>query len=240
MKNRKETFFVKQWLSFTSYGNIKKTISRIVILNFAVTMLVIPSGICSHQHQTPIYDSFQLFRMETPSICSDAYDPEVLWKEPEYPALAVAKVVEPKPDSSLPPFDRYIMRAADAYQVDPTLIKAVIMAESSYNPRAVSDRGAKGLMQLMPVTAKSLGVAEPFDPALNIDGGVRYLRRLLDRFEGKVDLALAAYNAGSRYVRKYDGVPPFRATRLYIKKVLELQKKYQQEMAADASSSSAV
>ena len=105
------------------------------------------------------------------------------------------------------------------------------MAESSNNPRAVSHRGAQGLMQLMPTTARSLGVVDAFDPALNIDGGVRYLKQLIDRFEGDIELALAAYNAGSRYVRRYGGVPPFRATKTYIKKVLRYQQKYQVEMA---------
>ncbi|MBW2634401.1 MAG: lytic transglycosylase domain-containing protein, partial [Deltaproteobacteria bacterium] len=111
-----------------------------------------------------------------------------------------------------------INRAAATHEVDPALIKAIIMAESRYNPRAVSKRGARGLMQLMPVTAKSLGVIDSFDPEDNINGGVMYFRRLLDRFDGDVTLALAAYNAGSRYVRKYGGVPPFRQTRTYIHK----------------------
>jgi len=106
------------------------------------------------------------------------------------------------------------------------------MAESGYNPRAVSQRGAQGLMQLMPTTAKWLGVNDAFDPALNIDGGVRYFKRLLDRFHGDIKLALAAYNAGSRYVRKYGGIPPFRATRIYIKKVLKYHQKFQKEMAS--------
>jgi hypothetical protein len=239
MQNKKETFFIRQWLSFIIHDKLNKSISRALILNIALALLVIPSGICSQQHMTPFYNSVQLIFRETPTVC-DVDDPVPLLLEQEYSASADANVPEPDAEPTQPPYDHYIMRAADAYQVDPTLIKAVIMAESSYNPRAVSYRGAKGLMQLMPGTAKSLGVAEPFDPALNIDGGVRYLRQLLDRFEGEVDLALAAYNAGSRYVRKYNGVPPFRATRQYIKKVLELQKKYQQETAADESSSSAV
>jgi len=108
------------------------------------------------------------------------------------------------------------------------LIQAIIKAESNNNPKAVSHRGAEGLMQLMPTTAKSLGVSDTFDPALNIDGGVRYFKKLLDRFDGDVRLALAAYNAGSRYVRKYGGVPPFRATRAYIKKVLHYHRQLQE------------
>ena len=128
------------------------------------------------------------------------------------------------------PFHNIILEAAVTYQVDPALIKAVIMAESGYNPRAVSPRGARGLMQLMPRTAKSLGVKDSFDPFHNINGGVKYLRKLLDRFNGDVALALAAYNAGSRYVRKYKGVPPFKATRLYIKKVIKYLDIYRKEL----------
>jgi soluble lytic murein transglycosylase-like protein len=101
------------------------------------------------------------------------------------------------------------------------MIKAIIMAESSFNPKAVSHKGAKGLMQLMPGTAEYLGVKDCFDPAHNIDGGVRYFKTLLDRFHYDIKLALAAYNAGSRNVRKYGGVPPFRATQSYIDKVLK-------------------
>jgi len=130
------------------------------------------------------------------------------------------------------PFYNHIMQAARTYQVDAALIQAIIMAESNNNPKAVSHRGAQGLMQLMPTTAKWLGVVDSFDPALNIDGGVRYFKRLLVRFDGNIRLALAAYNAGSRYVYKYGGVPPFRATRSYIKKVLNYHRLFQGQTAA--------
>ncbi len=131
------------------------------------------------------------------------------------------------------PFEQIINQAATTHQVDPALIKAIIMAESRYNPKAVSKRGARGLMQLMPVTAKSLGVEDSFDPAANINGGVMYFKRLLDRFDGNVEFALAAYNAGSRNVRKYGGVPPFRQTRTYIHKVFKYQRQYKQEVEKD-------
>lgn len=130
------------------------------------------------------------------------------------------------------PFHGIIVQVAGRYEVDPHLIRAIIFAESGFNPKAKSKKGARGLMQLMPSTAKSLGVQDIYDPEENIDGGVRYFRSLLDRFEGDVQLALAAYNAGSRHVRNYEGVPPFRATRLYIKKVLKFHKKFKAEMAA--------
>ncbi len=128
-------------------------------------------------------------------------------------------------------FNTQIKTASKQYQVDPYLIKAIIMTESSYNPRAVSYRGAKGLMQLMPATAKELGVEDCFNPEHNINGGVKYFSKLLTRFRGNVDLALAAYNAGSTNVRRYRGVPPFKATRLYIKKVNEYYKLFKEEDA---------
>ncbi len=123
-----------------------------------------------------------------------------------------------------------IHAVADKYRVDPALVKAVIMAESGYNPRAISKRGAKGLMQLMPSTAASLGVKDSFNPEENINGGVKYLKKLLKKFEGNLRLAVAAYNAGVRKVRKYQGIPPFKATRYYVRKVLGYYHYYKIEM----------
>jgi hypothetical protein len=126
-------------------------------------------------------------------------------------------------------FHPIIVKTADQYQVDAALVKAIIMAESRYNPKAVSKKGAKGLMQLMPATAKALGVQDLFNPKHNIDAGVRYFRHLLDQFDGDVELALAAYNAGSRKVRKFNGIPPIAATRFYIKKVMKYYRRYSKE-----------
>ena len=126
-----------------------------------------------------------------------------------------------------------IQQAADLNDVDPALVKAIIMAESSFNPRAVSKKGAEGLMQLMPTTAKALGVEDSFNPEHNIKGGVRYFRQLMDQFGGDTKLALAAYNAGSTKVRSYQGVPPFKATRYYIKKVFEYYQYYKENMAPE-------
>jgi len=119
-----------------------------------------------------------------------------------------------------------IRRAAAQYEVDPALVRAIIFAESGYNPYAVSKRGAMGLMQLMPSTAKAMGVEDCFDPEHNIDGGVKYFKKLVNQFDGDVKLALAAYNAGSRKVRQFNGVPPFRATERYIQKVLKYYQIY--------------
>ena len=123
-------------------------------------------------------------------------------------------------------FNHIIQRAANRYEVDPALVRAIIMAESSYNPKAVSKKGAKGLMQLMPRTAEYLGVEDSFNPEHNIDAGVRYFKQLLDQFNGDVKLALAAYNAGSKRVRKYKGIPPFKDTQYYIRKVFEYHQRF--------------
>lgn len=119
-----------------------------------------------------------------------------------------------------------ILEASRRYQVDPLLVRAMIEVESGFNPNAVSHVGAQGLMQLMPSTAKALGVKDSFNPEHNIDGGVKYMKKLLDRFNGDIRLALAAYNAGSRKVRKYRGVPPFSETKNYIEKVFKLHTDY--------------
>jgi len=123
-----------------------------------------------------------------------------------------------------------IVRAAKRHGVDPALVKAIIMAESGYNARAVSKKGASGLMQLMPITAKALGVKNALDPEHNVNGGVKYFRNLLDQFNDDVKLAVAAYNAGSSKVREHQDIPPIRATQLYVKKVLEYYEYYKKEM----------
>jgi hypothetical protein len=116
-------------------------------------------------------------------------------------------------------YDRMIVDAAKKFDVDAALVSAVIKAESDFNPREISNKGARGLMQLMPATAERFGVMNSFDAKANINGGVRYLRWLLDTFEGNADLAVAAYNAGEGNIAKYNGVPPFRETFTYIRRV---------------------
>lgn len=121
-----------------------------------------------------------------------------------------------------------IAAAAQAFQLDSALIRAVIHAESGFDPNAVSPRGASGLMQLMPATAKAYALTSPFEPAANIMAGAEYLASLLQEFDGKLPLALAAYNAGPASVRRYGGVPPFSETQLYVARVQQLFTRYQQ------------
>ena len=124
-------------------------------------------------------------------------------------------------------FEPIINSCALQYGVDKSLVKAVIQAESGYNPNALSRKGAAGLMQLMPKTAQGLKVSNSFDPSENIRGGVRYLRFLLDTFKGDEALALAAYNAGLSKVSQYGGVPPYEETRNYVGKVLSYRRSFQ-------------
>lgn len=130
-------------------------------------------------------------------------------------------------------FDRMILSAAETFDVDPALVKAVVAAESNFDPMAVSPVGAQGLMQLMPNTAREMGVDWPFDPKQNLKGGVRYLRAMLDRF-GDTRFALAAYNAGPEAVHRHGGIPPYRETQNYVKRVMKFYANYQMQTISSA------
>ena len=122
-----------------------------------------------------------------------------------------------------------IQKASDKYKVDYSLVKAVIKAESNFNHKAVSPKGAQGLMQLMPKTASTLQVKDSFEPESNIEGGVKYLRYLMNIYNGHLPLALAAYNAGEKAVARYGGIPPYAETQGYVRRVMALYKQYSAE-----------
>jgi soluble lytic murein transglycosylase-like protein len=129
---------------------------------------------------------------------------------------APPRLAKPGPQA----FQTLVGELSARHGVDPDLVHAVIQQESGYNPRAVSGAGAQGLMQLMPGTAQQLGVTNAMDPVQNVDGGVRYLKSQLERFNGNIPLALAAYNAGPGAVQKHGGVPPYKETQGYVRRIL--------------------
>ncbi len=152
---------------------------------------------------------------EVPYIDNDASKPA------DVPAAAEQQQDRPTLDGT--PYAEFIAAASQAHGVDPILVKALIEVESGYRPKARSPRGAVGLMQIMPATAREYKVRNPFDPKTNIEAGVRHLKTLLDRFGiERTELALAAYNAGPGAVEKFNGIPPYRETRNYVSRILSL------------------
>ena len=160
--------------------------------------------------------------LELPMARVDRVVDDEISDEPEPPAPAGFRAAfgesDTVPDT---PYGELIFAAARRYEVSPRLVAAMVRAESSFDPSAVSHKGAVGLMQLMPATARRFGLtaSERYRPARNLDAGVRYLRWLLDRYQGELPLALAGYNAGEANVERYGGVPPFRETRDYIRRI---------------------
>ncbi len=149
--------------------------------------------------------------------------------EPDHPRSAVpgskARPASPAPVSSANIPSAYldiINSACDRHGVDPSLVHAIVKVESDFNPYAMSRKGAMGLMQLMPQTAVDMNVKDSFNPIENIDGGVRYLRYLIDRYEGNLTLALAAYNSGEMAVKRWGTVPPFKETQNYVQRILKI------------------
>lgn len=132
-------------------------------------------------------------------------------------------------------YEKYISRAALSHEIDPLLIKAIIRTESNFDPNAVSSKGAQGLMQLMPGTARTMQVRNPFDPLQNIAGGTRYLRELLNSYEGNLALSLAAYNAGPGNVAKNGPLPRIPETREYVRRVIQHYRSYQQNTGTPVS-----
>src|SRR5882757_2650231 len=161
---------------------------------------------------------------------------------PEEPVTPLNTQRSPKPVQRVQPIERpidlneVIKSASGTYRLDPDLVNSVIRAESGFNVRAVSPKGAQGLMQLMPQTASDLGVRNAFDPQANVEGGTRYLRELLERYNFDLIKALAAYNAGPHRVEQYGGVPPYRETRAYVASIVRdfNRKKIAQQKATNS------
>ena len=149
---------------------------------------------------------------------------EVPYPEPASPEAAAVPEAQAAEDGPSPldgtPYGDIIASLSEAHGVNPMLVRALIQVESGYRPRARSSRGAMGLMQLMPSTAREYKIRNPFEPKANIEGGIRHLKSLIDQFG--VEIALAAYNAGEGAVRKFNGIPPYRETRNYVSRILAL------------------
>jgi soluble lytic murein transglycosylase-like protein len=169
-----------------------------------------------HEHHEVIGDTTRLYMSADPAAgYVDVPTAEIESYEPAPPEPEDAVVPAQNPDLTT-----IVAAASGQHQVDADFIASVIAAESANNPHAVSPKGAQGLMQLMPGTASKLGVKDSFDPADNVDGGVRYLRALLLEYNGDIPKALAAYNAGPQRVAQYKGVPPYRETHAYVARVI--------------------
>jgi hypothetical protein len=169
------------------------------------------------------------YRLQLQGGWVDVQTSDVVKIEPEEVFTPVAPDPPVAPAATAPPYHELVTAAASRYGVDAELISSVMEVESHFDPKAVSRKNARGLMQLLPETAARLGVKDIFDPQQNIDGGTRYLKELLQLYNNDLTLALAAYNAGPDNVQKYGNVPPFRETVSYVKQV---KRKYQKSKAA--------
>ncbi|MGC2195183.1 MAG: lytic transglycosylase domain-containing protein [Terriglobales bacterium] len=210
-----------------------------------------------HESRAPLGDVTRLFLTPDGASFVDIRTAEIDRIEPDLspahppenniPSAAAAMPAPPPPAPTLPSppaasgrvdVSEVVSAASGRYRLDPDLVNSVIRAESGFKVHAVSPKGAQGLMQLMPETASKLGVPNAFDPKANVDGGTRYLRELLERYNFDLIKALAAYNAGPQRVEQYKGVPPYRETRLYVASIVRdfNRKKIAQQKAANPGS----
>jgi soluble lytic murein transglycosylase-like protein len=217
-----------------------KTIACTLLLTSAVwaaDLAVLQNGYnIRHERREQRGDMTRLYTSSDPDSFVDVPTDQIDHFEPDTtPALPVS-LAPTAPMAPTPTVTDVIQSASHQYRLDPDFLTSVISAESGFKTHAVSPKGAKGLMQLMPETASNLGVSDPFDPAKNVDGGTRYLRELLERYNFDPIKALAAYNAGPHRVEQYRGVPPYHETRVYVAKIIRdfNRKKIAQEKALQA------
>jgi len=209
---------------------------------WAADLAVLDNGYTiRHERREQRGDITRLWLTSDPSSFIDIPNEQIDHFEPDTtpapPALPLKGPGAVKPSvGPVPSVNEVIQSASHQYKLDPDFLASVISAESGFKPNAVSRKGAKGLMQLMPQTASNLGVTDPFDPAKNVDGGTRYLRELLERYNYDPIKALAAYNAGPHRVEQYRGVPPYHETRAYVARIIHdfNRKKIAQEKANPA------
>jgi soluble lytic murein transglycosylase-like protein len=249
--NRSVTFNAKIALALLlSALTLRASASEVAILRNGFTI--------RHERRALVGNTTRLFLstvdetsfIDVPTAEIDRFEPDLTPPDPP-PAPAIEKTQAgvvlppsapaaaanlPAPHSTMNVADA-VSAASDRYRLDPDLVNSVIRAESGFNPRAVSRKGAQGLMQLMPETASKLGVPNAFDPQANVDGGTRYLRELLERYNFDMIKALAAYNAGTKRVEQYHGVQPYQETRAYVSSIVRdfNRKKLAQQKAAQAA-----
>lgn len=235
----------KLWIKFAAL------IGTVLVCSFAfgTDLAVLQNGFSiRHDHRevigaiTRLYigtDNTSYVDVQTSQIVHFEHDlsPAILPEtkvKPPVPAATIPPFVSATPLAKKPDLDDVINGASDRTQIDPDLISSVIHAESGFNPHALSPKGARGLMQLMPGTAANLGVTNSFDPGANVDGGTRYLRQLLELYNFDLPKALAAYNAGPLRVKQYHGVPPYNETHAYVARIIRdfNRKKLAEQKAA--------
>ncbi len=199
---------------------------NIILLTIVITGLGLGWGYATYDSVSPGPPGRD--NMKTNSIClyEDSMSEECSEITLGQRMMAARSMVSESCEPLSISYKKIAFNRARVYSLEPLLVNAVITIESNWNPRARSRSGAIGLMQLMPATAREMGVRDPFNPTENIDGGVKYLRYLLDRFNGDLALALAAYNAGPGRIETYQGIPPFKETQQYVNRVLNLYNGY--------------
>jgi len=181
----------------------------IAVANAQVYKFVDENGIVNYSTEKP--NNYRYKTLTFPCYVGDAKCRKVDWEKIPLNYQSFASIIE---------------QAARSYQVDESLVRAIIHAESAFQPDAKSPRGAQGLMQLIPANQPRYGISDPYHPGQNIYGGTQHLAELLEEFDGDVERVLAAYNAGANAVRKYDGIPPYEETQEYVRRVKILHRRY--------------